>query len=385
MYVVGGVCLAAAVLSVAGCEGSTTSKKEALTDQEIKRLTLAQKPDRPDRLIVRGETITWEDVLASMPEESTTTPPLKETLEKAAKEMSQRRFMEEERLLVHQRLNNRISNVVLSKRARTELGNKADEKLNEYTDREVRRFILEEHGGNGAEADEALQKVGMNRVSYSQWKKKEILAHYLVDSKYPRNRPITYGEMLARYEEIKDQQFVQEGVLQLRVIDIDTAKVRRTDANDDSSRAARQLADDLRKKIDSGADFAELARKYSHDSRADEGGLWRPRNPESMAAPYDVLARAAQEVPQGQVAGPIESGSHFFVIKVEGKQAQGYRPLNEVQEEVRKDIAEQRWRETLAELDAEIARQAALADTDRFVNYCLERFYQQVHEQPPAP
>jgi parvulin-like peptidyl-prolyl isomerase len=375
LSVTAGVFLVSALLWMAGCE-EKTSKKEALTPLEIKRLTLAQKPDRPDHLIVSGETITWEDVLASLPEEATaTTAPLKEKLEKAAKEAPLRQFLEEQRPSVQQKLNSRISSIVLSKRAERDLGNKVDEKLNEFSQIELRRFILEEHGGNGAEADAALQKAGMSRVTYIQWKKKEILARYLVESKYTHNTPITYSEMLARYNEIKDKQFVREGVLQFRLIDINAAKVKVEHPNEDP----RQKAEDLRKRIDAGEDFAELAKMYSHGLRREQGGLWPPRDPNALAEPFDVLAKAAQGMERGQVAGPIESSGHFFIMKVEEMRPRSYQPLSEVQEEVKRDIADGRWHAILAELDAEIRRQVDLANTSRFVDYCMEKFYRQVH------
>jgi parvulin-like peptidyl-prolyl isomerase len=375
-HILGAICLVGVLLWAAGC-GDATGRKSALTEQEIQRLTLAQKPNRPDHLIVSGETITWEDVLASLPDDSTATPPLKETLEKAAQEMSSRRFVEEAKPLVYQRLARRIESVVLSKQAQRELGQKVDEKLDDYAEREWRRFVLEEHGGNSAAADDALQKAGMNRVIYKQWRRKKLLADYLVESRYQRDRPITYNELLARYNEMKDKEFVQEAVLQLRLIDIDVAKVVAEHPNEDPA----QKAKDLRQRIDAGEDFAELAKRYSHGLRSDEGGLWRPRDPNALAAPYDVLARQAKGMAAGQVAGPIEVPRHFFIMKVEEKRDRTYVPLDldEVQAKVRRDIVERRFRAVLEELDTEIRQQVDLANTSQFVDYCLDRFYRQVH------
>jgi parvulin-like peptidyl-prolyl isomerase len=151
---------------------------------------------------------------------------------------------------------------------------------------------------------------------------------------------------------------------------------------------ARQVAQELRQKIDAGADFAEVAKagaRYTDDPRAELGGLWKPRNPDSLAAPFDVLARQARSMKPGEVAGPIQAPGRFFLIKVEDKQDKSYRPLSEVQEEVRKEIMDRRFHEVLAELDAETRRQVALADVGRFVDFCLERLYRQVHERPSAP
>ncbi len=371
-YLVGGICSAVIFVSLAGC-GDTKSRKAALTPQEVKRLTLAQKPNRPDHLIVCGETITWEDVLASLPDDSTASPPLKEVLEKAATEMSSRRFREETKPLVYARLARRIEGIVLSKQVQRELGDKVKEKLDEYVELEWRRFVLEEHGGNSAAADEALLKAGMSRVQYKQWCRKKLLADHLVKSRYQPDRPITYNELLARYNEMKDKEFVQEAVLQFRLIDIDVAKAAAEHPNEDP----RQKATDLRQRIDAGEDFAELAKQHSHGLRREEGGLWPPRDPNALAAPYDVLAKQAKSLVKGQVAGPIEVPGHLFIMKVEEKRERSYQPLDraEVQTRVRRDIAERRFRAVLEELDTEIRQQVDLASTSLFVEYCLDRFY----------
>ena len=384
MSALGPICLATGLAVLVGC-AENNSRRAALTDEEIKSRIYAQRPDRPDRLIVCGETITWEDILGSLPEDSVAYPPLKEGLEKSARETSLPRFLEEQRPVVYQRLINRISSIVLSKRAERDLGTKVEGKLDEYAEQELRRFILEQHGGNGAAADEALMKTGMNRVSYKQWKKMEGLADYEVRSKYPRNRPVTYGELLTWYNEIKEEKYARPGVLQLRVIDVQVRRVELKEPTEDPTTRARQVAQELFQRIAAGADFGEVAKesaRYTDDPRAPQGGLWKPRDPNSLAAPFDVLARQAQNMKPGQVAGPIQAPGRFFLMKVEDKQERSYRPLSEVQEEVRRDIMERRFQEVLKELDAETRRQVALADVDRFVDFCLRRFYQQAQERP---
>lgn len=381
---VAGVCVAAVVVSLAGCETSP-SKRGSLSDLEVKRLTLAQEPDRPDRLIVCGDTITWEDVLGTLPDEVYMLPPIKEQMEKAAHEMSLRLFLEEYRVPVHQRLNNKIESIVLSKRAERELGKKIDDKLtqklNEFAQTEFRRFTLEEHGGNSAEAEEALQKIGMSRVSYLQWKRKQLLVRHLLVSKLLRDRPVTFGEISARYEETKNDRFARQGSLQWRLIEIHTDKIAAKYPQEDAAVKARQLADELRKRIDAGEDFAELAKKYSDGLRSEEGGLWRPRDPNALAAPYDGLAKKAMSMDVGQVAGPLEMPTGFTIMKVEEKQGRTYRPLNEVQDEVRRDIEDQRAKVILKELEDETRRQAEMAQTSRFVDYCLTQFYEQTRRQ----
>jgi len=85
------------------------------------------------------------------------------------------------------------------------------------------------------------------------------------------------------------------------------------------------------------------------------------------------------------VAGPIKTLDRIFIMKLEQKQKKGYQPLREVQDVVAQRIVTERRREALKQLDAEVAQQAALADTNRFVDYCLENLYRTANEAASEP
>jgi parvulin-like peptidyl-prolyl isomerase len=376
-------CMAALFILGAGC----ASKKSALTSAEVKRMTLAQKPQRPDQLIVCGETITWEDVLMSPLEQLANVPPLKEGLEKLAQETPHAQFLEQARPVVQLKLNRIIRDIVLARQGKRELGTKLeDSRLDAMAEKELRRFVVA-HGSNGAAADAALAEMGMNRATYKEYVKRQSLKQYIIAAKDIRDEPITYGNLVTRYDEMKDQYYLRPGVVQFRLIDIQPARMALTDPNGDPLAAARRRAAELRRRIDAGADFAALAKQYSHDVHSAEGGLWKPRDPNSLAAPYDLIGKAVQTMKPGAVAGPIETETfgHIFLVKLEEKREPHYQPLSEVQEEVRANIVDQREKKMEKDLLVEVTRQIALADTDRFVDYCLERMYRQVHESPAAP
>jgi len=358
-----------------GCEGN---KKAALSEAEIERLTFAQKPDRPDTLIVSGEEITCDMITDSPAEDASSETSLRQQLEEFARNAPQDVFLQWARPRVKRRLNNEITNVVLYKRAQRELGEKADEALDRMAERELRRFILE-HGSNNAEADAALQAMGRNRTTFKEWKKKQILAQYAVTSQLSQSRPITHGELLECYERMKAESFYQPGLLQFRLIDIQITQVELSDPNDDPIQTALALAEELLQKIKAGEDFAALAEKYSHGHRSAFGGLWKPRDPEALAAPYDVLARKAAAMEPGEVAGPIEADDHVFVMKLEQRQTEGYQPLREVQDKVAEQIITERRQAALKRLDTELVQQTALANTDQFMDHCLESLYRQVN------
>lgn len=379
LVIVGG-CLAV-LLCIAGCAGHT---KAALTDEEIRQHTLAHKPQRPSELLVSGETVTCDDVLSLSPEANASPPTLKDKLLDMARQMPREEFVKNATPVVRQRLNSDIANIVLYKRAKKELGAKTDDQLDKMMEKELRKFTLE-HGGNAAGADAALQEMGMSRERFKEYKKKQILGQYYVLSKFPYNRPITHHELLEYYAKMKKDNFFQAGLIQFRLIDIQITKVPLSDANDDPIRAARTLAGTVMERVQAGDDFGELARKYSHDPRGASGGLWPEWAPDSLAQPYDVLGKKAKEMKPGEVAGPIEAIDHIFIMRLEKKQDEGYRPLTEVQDKVEDEIMADRREAALKQLNEEIKQLAAAGNTDRFVDYCVNNLYNQAHAPAQAP
>ena len=365
----------------AGC-GEEGSKKAALTPEEIERLTFAPKPAAPDILMVGGETISCEDVIAPSSERAAEGDSFKDRLEQLAAAATLEQFLEVARPETLRQLNSRIANVVLYKRARRQLGDKIDTQLENLATKELRKFVLE-HGGNNAQADEALKAIGMTRSGFIEFKKKQILSEYSVSSQIPQDRPITYSEVASAYDEMKDQVFVRPAMIQFRLIDIEAAKIELADPNDDPVDVARALAEQLVTRIIAGEDFGKLAEEYSHGFRKTYGGLWTPRDPESLAEPYGVLPEVAEKIEVGEIAGPIDVPGHAFILRLEQKREKGYHPLNEVQEQVEEKIRMDRRVEALRRLDEEVAAQTAVANTEPFLDYCLTRLYRTVH--PPTP
>jgi hypothetical protein len=84
----------------------------------------------------------------------------------------------------------------------------------------------------------------------------------------------------------------------------------------------------------------------------------------------------------GEVTG-LEAFGHVFLMRLEAKQNSAIafeRGSGGGTREYRQERGSQMEKELLVE----VKEQIALADTDRFVDYCLERMYRQVHDAAPA-
>jgi len=93
----------------------------------------------------------------------------------------------------------------------------------------------------------------------------------------------------------------------------------------------RQLAEEIRSKVIAGSDFATMAKTYSQDSRAENGGEWDWMERKLMKP---TMADAAFATKDGGVSKVIEDEAAYLIIFTEAKKLGNLAPL----EKVRSDI-----------------------------------------------
>lgn len=95
---------------------------------------------------------------------------------------------------------------------------------------------------------------------------------------------------------------------------------------------AKAKADDIEKQLKGGADFAELAKKYSEDPGSAQNGGLLPALKKGQTVPE--FEQAAFNTPKGQMTGVIRTSYGFHIIKVEDKQSARLKPLDEVKAQI---------------------------------------------------
>jgi hypothetical protein len=361
---------------VGGCSSSSR-----LTDTELERRALTRKIRLVEAtgglvLIVSGETVTSDEIIRTPVEMGDQFIPPIEHFKTIAQASELERFKELARRQLKEVLTSKILHILLYQEARREIGENIDEVLKRQSEKALREYVLG-FDGDQIKADEALKKRGMDRKSYKEYHKRMLLIQWYVSSKTPNNRPVTHRELIDGYEKMKDEYFVVPGVIRFRLIDIQPDKVEVADPNEDPHRLAKELADGLIKRIQSGEDFGELARQYSHGPMKEFGGLWRPVQPESLAEPYDKLAAAAKNLAVGQLADLIVIPEHLFIMKLEERHSDSYEPFEKVQMQVRERISSDRRVSDVGQVNAELLRHAEMGETDEFIDFCLEKIYQE--------
>ena len=377
------ICLSVLILPlIGGCDGG----KSNLTDSELARVALTQKIELVEAggglvLMVGGETLSSDEIVTSPMWLNGVLVTPTEHFRAVAQKTDLDQFKKEARGPFEDILIDKISNMLLYQYARKQAGDNVDETLQKAADNEYRKFALD-FAGDQAKADEALKQRGMDHKGFVERQKRDILIQWYVTSKLSDNRPVTYRELMDCYDRMKDEFFAKVARVTFRLIDIQPARLNVTDLNEDRRRLAKKLADSLFARIQSGEDFAGLAKQYSHDEWREFGGLWRPVTPASLAAPYDILAAEAGKMEAGQVSRPIEAPGHVFIMKLEEKQSGDYEPFEQVQGQVEEQVISERRNEMFDRLRARILSQAQLGRTDKFIDFCLEKIYQTAGPKP---
>lgn len=125
--------------------------------------------------------------------------------------------------------------------------------------------------------------------------------------------------------------------------------------------AARAQAEALKKELDGGKDFAQLARAKSQDPQsAAQGGDLGFKDRGSLPP---AVADAAFGLEPGKVSGVVEGPEGFSVLKLEEKRAAQARPLADVEGEIARTLLVKEQARTLARAQADKALQQLKAGT----------------------
>jgi peptidyl-prolyl cis-trans isomerase SurA len=174
-----------------------------------------------------------------------------------------------------------------------------------------------------------LQGLHAQGITYEAWKqqqREEILVIAMQQLKVPRDVLISPQRILDYYETNKTNYAVGEQV-HLRMIVLNKPP--------SDSGAAKQLAEEILRKIKEGAQFSEMAKIHSDGPQRNNGGDagWSER--ETLRK---ELADAAFALKTGETSGVIDLPDSVWLLKVEEKRAARVRPLSEVRDEIERTL-----------------------------------------------
>ena len=136
--------------------------------------------------------------------------------------------------------------------------------------------------------------------------------------------------------------------------------------------AAEELLKTVTQELEAGAEFSELAKKYSEGPSSEQGGALRGRNPE--LPPGDYFARGDMAKPfedtafdtlqPGEVSGLVETRFGYHIIKLEEKKVPELRSFPEVQYEIRQRLVQVNGVDEAKEIASDLLYEIEIQDYD---------------------
>ncbi|MGF3104636.1 foldase protein PrsA [Rossellomorea sp. DUT-2] len=192
-------------------------------------------------------------------------------------------------------------------------GDKEDISVKDSEIDEELESMKDSYGGEEA-FNEALASSGASLDSV-----KENIRSFLMTEKLLKDRISISDDQIKEYFEANKDTFAQEEQVQASHILVDDEKT----------------AQEVKKKLDDGGDFAELAKEYSTDtSNAESGGELGFFAKGEMVTEFDEKAFAMKK---GEISEPVKTEFGYHIIKVTDKKDAKEAVLADHKEEI-KDI-----------------------------------------------
>lgn len=101
----------------------------------------------------------------------------------------------------------------------------------------------------------------------------------------------------------------------------------------------RKLADEIRTRLTGGADFATMAKTYSQDSKAEDGGAWDWMGRDQLKA---SIANVAFGMKAGAISPVIDDDAAFIILACDDIRPGTAKPLAEVREEIERAVSSEK-------------------------------------------
>lgn len=202
---------------------------------------------------------------------------------------------------------------------------------------EFRRTLLERFDGDRTKYIRYLQQEGKSDAQYKKELTENIIVGFMEREMLKSLAGVSPQRIREFYNENK-VRFYQEEAVRLRQIML--API----ANETES-VLMQEARAIIKKLESGADFAELAAERSVDDMAENGGDWGWLKRKDMR---NELAEVAFSLSKGQYSEPVLLEKYVFILYIEDKIEEGFQPLDDVREQIKQAITTREMREERA-------------------------------------
>lgn len=177
-------------------------------------------------------------------------------------------------------------------------------------DNQIREVVHDMFGGDMNHLEEELARTKTPMSEYRNTIKEDITVRGMRQQVIEQYVTASPGAMRKEYRD-HPEKYRQEAKATVRVI------LLKPPAPGDGIASINTRATQIDEELAKGEKFADLAVKYSADSHAKDGGLWKDVNPEEAFRPE--IATAIAKLKVGDVSKMIDLDGWGFIVKKEAE------------------------------------------------------------------
>ena len=210
----------------------------------------------------------------------------------------------------------------------------SEDELNEEADNRINE--LKETYPEEGQLDQLYEENGFTEDSFREYVKKQYILEKVQEA-IIADVEVTDEDAQAYYDENKDSKYSQGAGANAAHILI----AEKNDSGDIDFDASLAKAQEVKAKLDGGADFAELAAEYGTDETKDNGGDLGFVSYTQENYDQDFLD-GFKQLGEGQISDPVKSQFGYHIIKATGLKDAQVTPFDEVKDEIKSQLLQQK-------------------------------------------
>lgn len=270
------------------------------------------------------------------------------------REQAERQILDARRYLIQRDLKGHIERRLLvgalREQVKTEQIKMLNDMLEKEFERELQRTMQREGARTRVELDQKLQEQGMSIAGMRDMFIGERLAMEFLGFRARAKIEIGRPDLLRYYEQHLDDYAIPPKVKWQQLLISHRKHGGRS--------AAQAVLDKAQAELKAGADFGDVARKYSNGLNAEGGGNIGWTEPGSLSD-KDV-ERALFNLPVGSVSEPFSDRNAFQIVRVTARQPASRVPFVKVQDEIRETIEKDQRQKMARKLIDELHERAVI-------------------------
>ncbi|MGC2419063.1 MAG: peptidylprolyl isomerase [Candidatus Acidiferrales bacterium] len=224
--------------------------------------------------------------------------------------------------------------------------------------------------------EKAVEKQGIVWEDYKQQMKNGLLTQKVIQQEVGGRMDIGPDE-IKKYYDAHKQDFVRKEQVDLSEIFLSTEG-----KTPEEIAAIKTKADDLHKRIVNGDDFAELAKRHSEGSTAQDGGGLGTYERGQLAP---QLADAVFKLDKNGITDVIQTKTGFEILKVNEHYQAGLQPLDKVSEQITNVIYKQKMDPAMRSYLAELREESYVTVKPGFTDTAAVPGATVIQEVAPTP